>query len=52
MAFSSQNVRACISIEVTPLDTSSLKDMCSKVKLLSRELQSYIPSALVPLMTA
>lgn len=52
MAFSSQNVSADISIEVTPLEPNSLKDMCSKVKLLSRELQSYTPSTLVPFRTA
>jgi len=52
MAFPLQNVSADASIEVTPLDPNSLKDMCSKVKLLSRELQSYTPSTLVPLRTA
>jgi len=52
MAFSLQKLSADASIEVIPLDPSSLKDMCSKVKLLSRELQSYTPSTLVPLRTA
>ena len=39
-------------MEVAPRVAKSLKEMCSNVKLLSRELQSYTPSTLVPLRTA